>query len=180
MSSALQTRRLPKQTDAAVGDIKRQPRTTSVHEAGHAVVALHLNHPIREVSIIPDDEAGSLGHVLFRPLSPALRKAIHVGYLTPSQRLRLEEWAVIILAGGLAEKRVRGRHNHVGARADYEEVASTALNTSGGGRVADAWVAYCGARADELLDVYWSQVEKLAEALLEHQKLSGKELLAII
>ena len=37
---------------------------TAVHEAGHAVAAFLLHEPIKTVSIIPDPENGSAGHVL--------------------------------------------------------------------------------------------------------------------
>jgi hypothetical protein len=37
---------------------------TAVHEAGHAVAAFTLGLPFRWVSVKPDPETGSLGHVV--------------------------------------------------------------------------------------------------------------------
>lgn len=140
----------------------------------------YLGRTVLKVSIVPDDVHGAAGCANFVSMPTALLKAKEMGYLTAAQKQRLEEWVITLLAGGLAEKRVKGRHNHVGASSDYEKAADVAIDVWHGGRVADAWIGFCLARADELLDVRWSDVEKVAEALLEHDRLSRKGLLAII
>jgi ATP-dependent Zn protease len=42
-------------------------RGTAYHEAGHAVVQLYLGLPIVDVTIVPDRDEGSLGHMTHPP-----------------------------------------------------------------------------------------------------------------
>jgi ATP-dependent Zn protease len=43
---------------------------TAYHEAGHAVAAYELRLPFRYVTIIPDEEKMTLGHIIYRGFGP--------------------------------------------------------------------------------------------------------------
>jgi hypothetical protein len=110
----------------------RRERQTAHHEAGHAVAAAVLRARIAYVTIVPDQELGTLGAchmpgVLRRevcPLSPDYGRMVKVEPdWWPGWRMRNE--IVVLLAGPAAELRFRGRLpvRYPGARA-LERVGS--------------------------------------------------------
>jgi hypothetical protein len=122
-------------------------RATAYHEAGHALVALHLGCGIKLATVVPDEKAATLGHVK-RWSRPALvanlsetvswREADH--FLRPGEkprpRARSRSWLereaakeiMIFLAGAVAEK-LSGRSDRtirIGASADFGYAADAA------------------------------------------------------
>jgi hypothetical protein len=142
------------------------------HEAGHAVVAVALGRAVNRVSIIPDEERDTLGHCANRKMP-----FFHPDYDYDRKTRALAEREILIyIAGGIAEARVRGRHNHVGARADIGMAMDMAARMSGDTEEASAYLAWLHARAKNLVAVpwHWRAVEKVAAVLLARQRISGQ------
>ena len=141
-------------------------RATAYHEAGHAVARFVLGRRIDRVSIVPDDE--SLGHVR----GYVLRKIGEDWNYTLRDVQLLEDEIVSILAGAVAETRLTGRENPVGAQHDRDNAAMLAVHLEGP-EVAEPYLNYLEARARALIGARWSIVEALAAELLERKVLSG-------
>ncbi len=80
--------------------------STAYHEAGHAVAAYLLKRSFNYVTIVPDEEKGSLGHVRFRGFGENFDPAFDY---SPQMRLRLEREIICSLAGDAAESIHLGR-----------------------------------------------------------------------
>lgn len=145
---------------------------TAYHEAGHAVASVRLERSISYVTIIPKGD--SLGHVRYRGRSNRSESSWRgEGFLTRD--------AITTLAGPLAERRYRGRGNHIGATSDYHTLSDTALHHLGNVEVANTWLRYCQARAVALLNApgVWDQVEAVARELLARNALTGDEVRSV-
>lgn len=168
-------------------------RTVAYHEAGHAVAAFFLRHPIREVSIVPDGEA--LGRVSQHPMPRRIRRRIEGGDLTPAAERWLEEQAVITLAGAAAAGRLLGRkawwrgarltvpHSKFGqvvVGGDVHEAVDLLEHMAGDPEEASLLLELMTYRARRLIEGRWEFVQALAQALLQRGRLSGDEARTVI
>jgi len=151
---------------------EKKLREVAFHEAGHAASSFFLGVKIKKASIIPDPERGTLGSVHHPSFGSNLRPDVRVGL---KARDTLEKHILIFFAGALAERRVRGRGNWVGARFDHHEATGLAIYLNGSLRSTEQYLAWIHVRAEEMLDRpgYWPVVEAIAAALLEHRELAG-------
>ena len=179
-------------------------RLTAYHEAGHAVVALHMpaSDPIHKATIVPRGQA--LGMVVRLPErdSPALRRS------------KLEADLAVAMGGRAAEELIFG-HDDVstGAAGDIQMASRIArkMVTEWGMSASLGMVAFGGAHADpatseglrsdetsraidievrrlivtahgravSILQSNGAQLEALAQALLDRESLSGVEIAEI-
>lgn len=162
------------------------------HEAGHAIAMLHFQLPFRLVSILP--EGDSLGRVIpGKPDDPGTmeffddwlegmdlyKQELVQEYVEPLHQLYD---TLADMTGALAEKKVTGRYNYVGADSDHHNIADMALHWAGGaGAEANAYVKWLQLRAQAFIDwdLRWLQIQRLAEALLERKELTFKEAYAV-
>ena len=156
-------------------DERKRLEATAYHEAGHAVVArVGCVMPFREVSIVPDEKEGSLGHV--RYWYPPFR-GDNI-YLEDDQRTRTKVEKIIMraLAGGVAEEMYTGQENREGASEDLESAQAYAEALCHGYfPESEAHLQYLRARTKHILQRQWEQVEDLATALLERKRVKSKE-----
>jgi ATP-dependent Zn protease len=147
-----------------------QRQATAYHEAGHAVVAYHLEAEVRHVTIVPDHF--SRGYFV----SGNLFCAPGCG----SDRANLERAIKICLAGPLAQQRFRRRSycRRIG-RQDYDCATGLARYLAGSAGERE-FLRYQERRTKSLVDHYWSDIERIARALLERDELSGTEVKNII
>lgn len=134
---------------------------TAYHEAGHAVVALTLDRPIRFVSVRPHREyVGLCG----------FGKAI----LRPSKDW-LEEELLIALAGMAAEARHTGEYCRASAERDLRSVRRLAIQRAGE-RQAARLERRILAKVENLLagDEIWQAVEMMVVELLQRGEISGR------
>jgi hypothetical protein len=148
---------------------------TAYHEAGHVVAHICLGSGFNYVTIKPDKDDDSLGHVA-RGRYPA--------WFDPendkSDRARLfaEKRILSCLAGDAAEARWRGRHNWQGMRSDFHELANlTSYFCGAGGEEEAAYIKWLLIRARNLITrpQNWCQVKAVARALVKRGRLSRRE-----
>ncbi len=141
---------------------------TAYHEAGHAVAAYELRLPFRYVTIIPDEEKMTLGHIIYRGFGPDF----HPEYDTsPRIRRKLDRAIICSLAGDAAEFIHRGRHNVRGAQGDLDSAVSYILYLTGSAEDASRYLTDLSARARDLLGAptTWVGVAALAMELIEQK-----------
>ena len=102
---------------------------TAHHEAGHVVIAFFSSRlpRVKRVTIVPDPTTGTLGHWLPWP-TPSFRPDLNEDARTT---LRILQEIPALLAGTVAERRLAGRYNHVGAQSDREKALDLALYICG-------------------------------------------------
>jgi hypothetical protein len=135
------------------------------HEAGHVVARFF-------------SEGGSLGHVRGRYDDPedALGREAEYG-----KRLAIETEIISALAGQIAEKRGVGRSTSGSAESNGKIAADLAFSACGGeAREAGAFLNWLRIRTENLIEFYWTDVERVTQALLERKTLSGNEVRKII
>src|SRR5579863_2531557 len=99
---------------------------TAYHEAGHAVMAVLLRQRLTEVSIIPDTRKGSSGNcrlVKPRRFNPYLEDED-----TPHRRNISESFAMVHMAGEIAERKFNGRARRLDSRFDREYASAFVTN----------------------------------------------------
>jgi len=179
-------------TDA--GD--RDDRTLTVvayHEAGHAAAHVALDVPIRSATIVPD--GGTRGSVVGVPLPKYVLDWFAEGGLSfyvpvPLRvRDRLERQIMILFAGELAQERETGttegsavtlehpEHGIVIVDGDEHVILDLVDRLSYGDDDRSAYYAWLRARTAVLLSVdeVWAMVDAIAAGLIEHKKLSGRQ-----
>jgi hypothetical protein len=148
---------------------------TAYHEAGHAVISHILRRRFKYISIVPDFEAGSLGHVV-------LEKVTHFDpdSITPRSFLTFCQIIQIGLAGHLAVTDLIGRKNFCGVSDDFDEVSLAALKSQGDGEVASAFIDWLHIKTRLMLRNRWKAVEALAGELLKQKKIPYADAVKII
>jgi ATP-dependent Zn protease len=78
----------------------RTLRRTATHEAGHATASFALRRAVKEVSIIPDEQAETLGYVVNHRMGQTIRPDVCQDH---RHRAWVEREIILLLAGGAAE-----------------------------------------------------------------------------
>ena len=172
------------------------------HEAGHVVVGVLLRWAIREVSIVPI--GNTLGYVRHprsavdywsaeEIQSQRSRSEISVTAPVPGsspsqapssaglRRTRARIDIAVRLAGPLSERLFTGRWNiHCGA-VDRFQVQDLASQLADDLATTPNRIIVCeGLRSSRLLRANWCRVQAVAGALLQHDRLTGREVRAIV
>ena len=151
---------------------------TAYHEAGHAVAYFFLRGGFHHVTIRPESEEDSLGHIAGHAL-PSFRPD-----LDNSTRARqvAERLIMCSFAGGAAEALHRGRNNWQGARSDWIAAIDLAGYFCAFGDEIEAYLKWLSIRTRNLVSspLCWPGVEAVAEALLEREYLSSCQVRRII
>ncbi|MEW6156160.1 MAG: hypothetical protein AB1813_01940 [Verrucomicrobiota bacterium] len=155
--------------------------STAYHEAGHAVVGYFLGIPMRSVSIIPDGDSSGRVTGYRSVITRRWQEALSFGRLSPSEFSGLEKQLVALLAGDVAQRRYapRSARSHH-SRADFSCVADVVLKLWSSDKVRAAYLKFLRARAEELVEVHWAQIDALAHALVDRRGLSGREAKSLI
>jgi ATP-dependent Zn protease len=134
---------------------------TAYHEAGHAVVALAMDRPVRIVSVLPSREYLGLcgfGKGVVRPTKDGLEQEI-----------------LISLAGMAAEARHTGEYARDAAERDLRFVRRLAVQRAGE-RQAERLERRLLAKVENLLadEGVWRAVELIVVELLQRGEISGR------
>jgi hypothetical protein len=152
-------------------------QATAYHEAGHAVAAYRLGVSLRQVSIEPDES--SAGHVKHQRL---LDKTVAYDR-SDRNRMRVERLVIVCLAGLEAQRKFNARTvRHFHAHSDYQSAVGAVERFTTSNEETQAYINYLLARTRSLLAEPggWEEIIGLATALLERQRLTGKEAVRII
>ncbi len=157
-------------------------KQTAYHEAGHAVAGYKLHVPFRYVTIVPDEEQGSVGHVLYSALRPDFDSARDE--MTEFRlRAMIEPRIICALAGEAAESALTGRRHLPTATSDYCSAVDFALVVTGG--YPDEAGAYCTWLYYRVVGVVrnplaWAAIEALAAALPARERIGSRAARRII
>jgi hypothetical protein len=147
------------------------------HEAGHVVIGDRLGLDLASVDVLPDHEGGN-GHTVFNTPDWFRPSAIRAGGpIGERDRDLIEAVVKTFLAGSVAESRVAGFRDWVAAGFDLDAVAREWLGLLVPPDQLEARLEALNAEAEELVDAPASRaaIERLAHALLEHQRLTAEE-----
>ena len=139
-------------------------RVTAIHEAGHTIFRLHFGFKIAYTTVIP--EGGQLG------LTSAILPRSHNARILEDEN-RMQEF-MTVLAGGLAEEIAFGirPRNDEGDNTVLRLLRTVAIEPKEAKRIeAEAVVA-----ARQLLKDKWSDIERLADALVQGGRLTGDKI----
>jgi hypothetical protein len=154
---------------------------TAYHEAGNAVAAWRLGVPLERRGLNIIRTHGRNGpHLIARLLAGTS------SWMGPIERIKVEKLAQICLAGRVAQHRYdprsvrRSRTNGPGG--DEQATLDTLLHLAGSDREIEAWYKLLNIRVEQMISdpLVWRAVERLAEALIQREKLSGREATEII
>lgn len=157
--------------------------STAYHEAGHAAAAIFQDIKIDRASIEEGDDY--LGMVTTEGLGRVARALDRAAYdddaITPNRRVYIEKRIIELLAGGIAERKHKGRNNYRGSSEDRRFAVDLMLRLTGGdteeaGKYFD-WLYY---RAERLIHGRWPFVEAIAQALLDKTNLTSDEILQVV
>jgi hypothetical protein len=171
------------------------PSRVAIHEAGHAVVHLTRGHAVHAITAVPDEERGSLGHVLHEQTIERRMRAEEPDWCgmaaegVPQEEIgrRMEEWdrltgddvpgqAAACVAGEVAERIAFGSAEPEGLGGDYAALADLCLHAGGPDDEARQRIqADALALAEKILSERWPGVVSLAHALDERKTLTGAE-----
>ena len=143
----------PEKRSRVITDLDK--RLTAYHEAGHAIVALKLEHcdPVHEVSIIPRGAAG--GYTMMLPKEDT-------SYVT---RSKLEDTIAMALGGRVAEK-LRMGDISTGAYSDLQHASEVAHKmVAEYGMSEEIGPIFLGGQTEVFVGLEWGHERNYSEAL---------------
>jgi hypothetical protein len=156
---------------------KTQREATAYHEAGHSVVAWHLDVRVLNISIVPDeDSVGRAQHAkLIRGRHPELLDS-------PRVRVAMEKQLMISLAGMTAQRQFKPRsvRSYHGSK-DFREVADIALHLNAiSDDAATAFIKFLEIKTRDVIRLRWPWVKVLVKELLGRNTIKGKEVTQLL
>jgi hypothetical protein len=127
---------------------------------------------VKRVTIVPDGDF--LGQVHHYPIKGKwFQPDIEINTRTV---IYIESTITALLAGPAAERKYRGRWNHVGASGDYDRALDLAFRLVSSRKQLDHyWAWRCQIAADLWENRFvWEQVERLAAELVVRETMSGR------
>jgi ATP-dependent Zn protease len=154
-------------------------KQTAYHEAGHAVMAVWLRLRVLHVSIIPDEEEGSLGHTdqgKGAKIEPENRES------STETRFQIERLVLVLLAGNAAERILANRKCSAGSESDYSKASGLLSYLAPRDDEMRSYCVWLGERAKTILlsDWNWYAVETLANELLKQKYIGAKMVRQIV
>jgi hypothetical protein len=163
-------------------------QATAYHEAGHTVAAAYLSQAFSKVSIIGN--ATAAGYVVNEDPGPKILEAWGAGDRDDARVVQwIERSLIVTLAGAIAQRRFSPRsdwrqgmgHAKLAVPgSDIQTVIRRIDDLGHRGKVAATYQAYLEARAEALVAAHWPEIQKVAEALLEHKTLDVDEVHEIL
>ena len=152
---------------------------TAVHEAGHAVIARVLGLTCRLVTIVPDEEKGTLGCAHVESPDDAWWRWIDLGK-ERDQFVAYRARMIVNLAGEEAEREMLGAISD-GYDSDYESTTACAMEMSDVAFDPDQrMMRRLRRQTVRLVRKHCDKIERVAAALVEQRTLSGDEIDALV
>ncbi len=173
--------------------ITKSPESVAYHEAGHVIAAHRMSIAgfIEKVTILPVNEmtlggvttkgqdeylqAADVRQLLKEELSEDVKRILEEN-IRDIQRIRRERYTIYLLAGGVAQEKFNPQEFNAG---DIEVDRGQVRKQLGGNSEELAhYIPLQEMRTKRLLsdENVWSEVELIANALLERKTLTGAEL----
>jgi hypothetical protein len=154
-------------------------KQTAYHEAGHAVMAVWLRCRCLHVSIIPDENEGTLGHLLRGKLARVEPEPLEPSAKT---RLQLERLVLVYLAGNAAEYLLTGRKCFASSNSDFMDAYDYLNYLTRNEEEIRAYIGWLRERAKTILSLNfnWFAVETLANELLKEKYLGRRKVYKLI
>jgi len=168
----------PVSTQATHRGRRSKREATAYHEAGHVLAAWTFRIEIKSATIEPG--VSFLGQVQHRNLPRRAYENAELGMLSPKQQVDFEHFVIVSFAGLVAETKYRGRRNRVTAGDDYNFITERAMTLIPWERSRNAWLAYCEAAAQDMIEASWPCIEAVAAALLHQGTLTADEISTIM
>jgi hypothetical protein len=139
------------------------------HEAAHAVAMWKLGYGIGSISIDPDEH--TLGHT-----KPARVFDLESERDPRGRRYIIEQNAIMLHAGSVAEQLLRPGTKETGAAIDHRQIHDQMYVVEDNGSIHITWCNYLWQRTYTLLawPGQWKLIVALARALLTYRKLDGR------
>ena len=139
------------------------------HEAGHAVLAIVFGRRVQRVTIEPGE-----GHEGFSKSTLGFGHA--VGWDTsPRMRRRVEEQIRILLAGGIAQRRMAPRSSKWAESDDRHRAVDLVLRLASPGREAGTYMKLLRIQTEQAVEREWPTICAVAEALIARRTLTGDD-----
>ena len=151
----------------------RRLKETAIHEAGHAVAAIFLCHKLRDVSVVPSRSYDGRTRSRWRTRFGEAR----IGYLEDHHVGAIQRHIMVCLAGREAARRVVRRPR--GCESDLDSVLALLDRLQTDETEANLLWRLLEHRTRKLIACRWVSVERLADALLDRETLSGDEARAV-
>lgn len=167
-------------SDRAALVTDRELLATAIHEAGHAVASVYLGRGFKRVTIVPEND--TLGRLHCNPVGDWFRPDIVADART---RTRVEDQAMIAMAGPEAEARHRGWVEAIGlpgAEHDYETVSELMTHAAGSPAEAEAYAEWLRQRILGFIrnPNWWTTIEWFAEELVSSGTIPGRRATALV
>ena len=156
----------------------KQLKAIAYHEAGHAVAAKYHGLAAKSLSIIPDQN--SLGRYIHQPYFRNIDPSYDA---SPRAQRRIENMVIVSLAGPQAQRRCHPRgHWKRNAQGDWEQAVKLLGYLCGDEEEVGLYCALLDYRACSFLNEpdVWECIGVVADALLAHKELKGKQITEII
>jgi ATP-dependent Zn protease len=155
---------------------QRRDLTTAYHEAGHVVVAHSQQTIVKRVTIeLGDGYHGVTESVGF---SRRMRPDVEVTIRT---RDRIERQARILLAGEIAQRRKAPRSvRNVHHQTDCERAVDFLDYPCASDRELSLYIKLLRVQTEQLIELYWPEIETVARALIERRTLNAREVREVI
>jgi ATP-dependent Zn protease len=159
--------------------MQEKSRLAAYHEAGHMVVAWELGLNVLGATIVPDPQAGYAGRVIV-PVEDRVRYADWV----ESESAYLFAHMVMSYAGMEAGETYVGAPmpelnidlDFVGPDSDYNKIADALITIAGPGEDEQIKTGELAElHAKHLVSSRWSQIEAVAQTLMERETLDERE-----
>ena len=152
-------------------------REAAYHAAGQAVARWQLGLWFKNVSLIADEEEGTLGCVLTRGVSKWIDSD---GYVDQRHRLPVERFVVALLAGPVGRSRYLRRSVRWGKEPDYEAATDLAMRLYRTAGTACEFLKYTECQAKDLVKSHWWTVRYVAHELLHQREMSYAQIVDAI
>jgi hypothetical protein len=144
-------------------------KKVAYHEAGHAVAAFAMFRRFKKVSIIPIPEEGTLGRLSGCQWASKLNPEFDDG---ARLRHKVEAEIILSLAGCVAEAKLTGRYNHIGASKDYQDAVFYESYVTDSTEETEAYIKWLFEKTKNVLSRRWNAIELLADELIKHREIA--------
>ncbi len=159
--------------------VRKQLTNIAYHEAGHAVISYFLGVPFKFVTIVPNVQKETAGHVETWPIPKWFKPDMEH---SPKVKERIEYEIIIFCAGLIAEKHYAKRYNYVTAGHDLSIAATLSMYINGNEKSTNAYIKWLMIRTEDMVTFgfRWKAIETVANELLKKQTLTSNEVKSLI